>query len=554
LAKDPKAIQLDDEQYEGLCARLEKNEITDQDRHLLVELLSAMRWLSRQLELGRLSIRRLKALIFGKKTESRKNILKDKPPQSNDGAVSCGNPEPEPQPAQASETEASPPNPPKPGHGRKSHDAYTGAERTFCAHCDLKPGDICPACGKGKLHDSVKPGVFIQFTGSPLIQAHVFETQKLRCCLCGKIFEAPLPEGVKAERWGDSAKTITALSRYGYGFPHFRLERFQADIGVPVSDSVAFELANQVADCAFPVFRHLVYLAADGELIHYDDTTARILSLIQENKGRDPDKERVGMFTTAMLAKAGEREIALFFTGRNHAGENITDLLRKRTPGLKPPLLMSDGLSRNPPPKEFEVILGNCLTHARRGFVDIKDEFPKEIEYVIDIFADIYHLDAVAKQEGMNDSQRLKFHQENSGPLMEALRAWGRDQLEARKVEPNGPLGKAILYMEKRWAKLTRFLTIPGAPLSNDIVERTIKTCVLHRKNSLFYKTEHGAIVGDILMTVIHSAVRAKQSPFHYLNTIQQYRREAHQDPAAWLPWSYITTLESRSPPHDIRS
>jgi hypothetical protein len=243
------------------------------------------------------------------------------------------------------------------------------------------------------------------------------------------------------------------------------------------------------------------------------------------------------MFTTAMISIVENREIALFFTGRNHAGENIVRLLNQRTPGLDPPVLMSDGLSRNPPPKEFEVILANCLTHGRRQFIDLMGSFPQEIKYVIDTLALVYHHDAIANEKAMNDEQRLNLHKELSGPLM-------------KKTEPNGPLGKAIKYMEKRWDKLNLFLRIPGAPLSNDIVERMIKRCVLHRKNSLFFWTEHGAAIGDILMTLIHTTVKANENPFDYLTEIQRHRTEVNKKPNAWLPWTYKATLELLSNSH----
>ena len=147
------------------------------------------------------------------------------------------------------------------------------------------------------------------------------------------------------------------------------------------------------------MYRHLVSKSAQGELIEYDDTGARVLELIKENKTRDPTKDRVGMFTTAMISRVEGREIVLFFTGRNHAGENIVDLLKKRTPGLSPPKLMFDGSSMNPP-KEFEALLGNCLTHARRGFVDLADQFPLEIKYVINVFAESSTLTLSPKRKG----------------------------------------------------------------------------------------------------------------------------------------------------------
>ena len=42
-------------------------------------------------------------------------------------------------------------------------------------------------------------------------------------------------------------------------------------------------------------------------------------------------------------------------------------------------------------------------------------------------------------------------------------------QLEQKIVEPNSGLGRAIGYMLKRWDTLTRFLSVPGAPLDNNI-------------------------------------------------------------------------------------
>lgn len=540
--KATETIQMNDEEFGAFKKRLEKSSLSSDDRNLILQIFQAMRWLNQQLENGRITIARLKRLIFGKKTESQENILGDKTKKESDESAGLSSDE-KPEKREADDKL------PKPGHGRRGHKEYPGAEKVFCKHPDLKAGDICPACGKGKIHASVRPGIFIQFTGSPPISGTIYITEKLRCSLCGKIYEAPLPEGVKAEKWDETADTTFALSRYGYGFPFFRLEKFQEAVGVPVSDSVAFDRANNVADCAFPVYRHLVSKAAQGELIEYDDTGARILELMEENKTRDPTKDRVGMFTTAMISCVEESEIALFFTGRNHAGENIVDLLKKRTPGLSPPMLMFDGSSMNPP-KEFEALLGNCLTHARRGFVDLNDQFPQEIKYVINLFGMIFHFDAVAKEKGMNNDERLKFHQENSGPLIEELKAWCRDQIESKKAEPNGPLGKAIKYMQKRWDKLTLFLKVPGAPLSTNTVERTIKTCVLHRKASLFYKTLHGAVVGDILMTMIQTTVKANENPFHYLNELQRHREEARKNPETWLPWTYKATLAMLSPPH----
>jgi transposase len=525
----PSSIELSKEKYEELDQRLQTDSLTAEDRALLSKVLKAMLWMTAQLEAGRLGMARLKKLIFGDKTERRRNLFPDKEPKDRpQDSKPTGKDKPEP----------------KPGHGRNGSDAYTGADKVFCPHGNLKPGDLCPECNQGRLHSSIEPGHFVRFTGQAPITATVYETERLRCGLCGKVFEASLPDGVPAQRWDETAKTMAALLRSGYGVPHYRQEKLQGDLGIPVSDSVLQELSEQVADSGHAPYRVLYHLSAQGTQMNLDDTTCRILDLIRENKENDP--ERRGIFTTALISKVGDYEIALFKSGRNHMGENIEELLKHRAPDLPPPRIMTDGT--NVLPENLQAVLGNCLTHGRRQFADIKDNFPMEVHYVIDRFAEIYRFDAITQEMAMTDEARRDYHAQNSGPVIEALQAWCQDQIASKKCEPNSGLGKAIKYLEKRWDELTHFLRIPGAPLSNDIVERLIKRCVLHRKNSLFYKTQHGAVIGDILMTLIHTTVRAGQNPFDYLTQLQRHRPLVVKKPDAWLPWNYQATLAAICP------
>jgi transposase len=132
---------------------------------------------------------------------------------------------------------------------------------------------------------------------------------------------------------------------------------------------------------------------------------------------------------------------------------------------------MRDGLSRNIPdvPEELKVILSNCLAHWRRQFVDIASRFPEECRFVLEVSRDVYHSDSVARRNGLSLDDRLAMHKAQSAPRMEDLRLWMKEQLSEKKVEPNSGLGEAILYTQKRWDRLTRFLEIPGAPLDNNL-------------------------------------------------------------------------------------
>jgi len=253
--------------------------------------------------------------------------------------------------------------------------------------------------------------------------------------------------------------------------------------------------------------------------------------------------DRTGMFTSGIVSTKEGHKIALFFSGRRHAGENLADILRRRAAGLETPIQMCDALSRNLP-KELKVILANCTAHSRRRYVAVLENFPAECRYVIETLAKVYKNDEIARDRKMSPEERLKFHQENSGPVMEKLHAWLEAQIEERKVEPNSGLGEAISYSLDHWQKLTLFLQEPGAPLDNNICESALRKAVIHRNNSLFYKTEHGAEVGDCFMSLIHTCRLAGEDPFHYLTELQLHHKELAANPKEWMPWNYRATLE----------
>jgi transposase len=218
-------------------------------------------------------------------------------------------------------------------------------------------------------------------------------------------------------------------------------------------------------------------------------------------------------------------------------------VLARRAAALGPPIQMCDALSRNLP-KPLQVIVGYCLTHSRRRFVEVAPNFPSECRYVLEALGEIYHHDELAQEQGMTPEQRLNFHQAHSRPVMEKLHAWLTAQLEEKRVEPNSGLGQAITYMRKHWERLTLFLRQAGAPLDNNLCERALKKAILHRKNALFYKTENGARVGDLYMSLIHTAELCGANPFDYLNELQKHAADLLQNPHAWMPWNYRRTIE----------
>ena len=320
-------------------------------------------------------------------------------------------------------------------------------------------------------------------------------------------------------------------------------------LGVPVPDATQWDQIEKVGDGSYRVFAHLERLAAQGELIHQDDTSVRMRSLIDENRtmrahaeapGFSRSTERTGMFTTALVVQVGERTICLYDSGRAHAGENLKALLAQRQAGLDKPLVMSDALSRNAV-DEDGLIRCHCLAHGRRQFSDLEDVFPVECQVVIATLKQVFDHEDEAREQPMNSAERLAYHQAYSQPLMDELKRWLQQQVDDRLVEPNSSLGKAMSYRHTHWETLTRFLCIPGAPLENNVVERALKLFIRQRKNSLFYRTEHSASIASVLTSVIATCLYARVNALEYLVALQEHRAAVFRNPAAWLPWNYPT-------------
>jgi transposase len=438
----------------------------------------------------------------------------------------------------------------RPGYGRLGAEAYEGAERVECRHADLRVGEVCPVCGQGRLY-ALPPGVEMRIDGNALLSAIRYEVEKLRCSACGEVFTATLPGEAGTEKYSPRARAVLVVGRYYLGLPLYRLEGYQAMVGVPVPDATQWDQIERVADCAYVVFAHLECLAAQGELIYQDDTTVRILALIDENHQAQADaaaqgiarsKDRTGMYTTALVVRVGEQTICLYYSGRAHAGENLKALLTKRTANQGKPLVMSDALVSNEA-DEASLIRCHCLAHGRRKFSELEDVFPEECRVVLDALKQVFDHDEEARGKQMNAEERLAYHQTASAPIMDQLQGWLEQQGAERLVEPNSSLGKAIAYLLGHWDTLTRFLAIAGAPLDNNLVERALKLFIRQRKNSLFYATEHSAYIASVLTSLIATCLHAGVNALEYLVALQEHRHEVFADPGAWLPWSYQARL-----------
>ena len=168
----------------------------------------------------------------------------------------------------------------------------------------LKPGDRCPQCQRGNLYELAPPAVTLQLEGRPPVSGTIYECQRLRCSACGAVDTAQPPKEVGEVKESESVIAIVVLPKDGCGVPIPRAELLR------------------------PLFEALMDCPAQGKLLHKDDTTMRILNYLNEG---DPDETtRKGIFTSGIISMGENRKIALFMTGRRHAGENSRSFFCER--------------------------------------------------------------------------------------------------------------------------------------------------------------------------------------------------------------------------------
>ena len=541
MAEADKIPKIDPAEVDLLIEKFEQNKLSDQDRKVISGLLRTLLYLVAELQDKKATLLRLREMIFGRKSEKRKKADPESS-QDEEKKDAAGNTDKgvakdqvEMERNEKSESEAAQPK--KPGHGRIPASAYRGAKKVYCRHSELSSGSPCPdpKC-EGKVYPVIRPHGFIQFTGSPVINATHYLQEVVKCGSCNREYEAPLPEGVKPQKFDETADAKIVIIRYVAATPGFRLAGLQQMCGIPLPISTIHERCVAVAEVLLPIYKEMEKDAANAKILYGDDTWLRILELMKENEAKSKG-ERVGIQTTGIVAEREDGvKIALYLNGRRHTGENVERLLEKREDNLGPVIRMGDAAAANWSGND-ESIECYCLTHARRKFAELEKVYPKSCGYALDQIAKIYGHEAAAKE--MSDEERLAYHQKQSLPIMSELKEWMERELREKRVEPNSSLGKAMAYFQNHCEKLAQFCQVAGAPIDNNVAEQALKAPAMIRKNSYFFKTSNGACVGGIILSVLISCRLNGRNIWNYLVWVLRNMAEVERNPRAFLPWIY---------------
>jgi transposase len=435
-------------------------------------------------------------------------------------------------------------------HGRRGAKDFQTPKHRYFAHPTLEDaGVICPGCEKGGLYPHY--GQWHRFEGQPLLRVLVVNYEIWRCTLCAESYSASIADdilldGKVRQSFGYSAVALIVISKHFLGTPWARQERLQTMLKLPLSASTLHDQTHEFAKAASPVYEYLMKKAASGWLFCSDDTGIRILKLKSEIKTqRKTQKEtlRTGVHTSAILSTLeGGVRVALFKSGILHAGEFLDEILKHRDEGLPAPLHMADGSSCNPA-TVLPTIQAACNAHGRRKLDEKKETYPEHWEVVRKVYREVYQNDAKTKELGFSPTERLKFHKENSRPVMVTMFDWMRKELETKNVEPNSQLGSIFEYFIARETALLAFTEHEGAPLDNNAVEQLIKLVALLRKNAMFFLSLNGANDADKILSVGATAGMAGVNLYEYFVAVQRFSSEVEKCPENFLPWNYQQTI-----------
>lgn len=522
----PKVTKISQEQMDNFLAAIMNSNISTEHAEFAKMLIHGNAWMARQLELGQLSIAKLRKLFQIQGSEKAPNRKPKNDPASSNNKGS-------------NDLDAD-----NKGHGRNGADAYAGAKHVEVEHPELNPGDICPAeACDGRLYEVSEPGVFVQVTGAPLASATRYNLQKLRCAICEIIYTARLPEGVGYKKYDANFIAMLMINKYFMSVPLYRQDRLQNHLGIPLPASTQWDLMVAHEPMLKALYRAITHDAANGVALCYDDTCVKIMSEIKAAKlAQKGEKSQHTCFTTGVVSLHEDHRTYLYITDNRTAGKCIAEIMALRDRVLDPPIMMCDALAANIPQGIAEdlYILCFCLVHARRQFYELPNGYDDLADRVIGLIGTIYDHEAYTK--GYSAQNRLGYHQEKSTPVMEELKAYLEEQKPA--FEPNSAPGKAIDYILNRWTQLSQFLRQAHAPLDTNIVERALKLVIQVRKSSMFYKTLSSAAFASYVQSALYSAAQNEINPCDYMCALIENEHAVIENPSAWLPWRYQETLK----------
>jgi transposase len=383
---------------------------------------------------------------------------------------------------------------------------------------------ICPHCDSECAHVTFK--VCEKLDVEPA--RYVVREDKREVVACqnchGHIAAAPKSdEVVDRGVLGDELLVQALVDHYQDAVPWGRMERKARQEDVPLAANTLAASCGRVIDLFDPIVRHIFKKCMASEYVALDATSVRVLDV----------EHPLGIRSGAMWLLQGAHCYSYFMYAKSGHAKHLEVLLE----GYQLTSAMCDGSPTNNCIERAGAERGGCNAHARRGLVAAVRSGDHRAVEGLRIYAQLFHVDAESKRAGESVTQRLARRQRDSAPLVDALKAWVDSTMG--QAEPKSDLGKAVRYMQRQWRRLTRFLRNPLMELTNNEVERDLRTWVLDRKTWLFCGHDESARRAADALTIITTCKKLGHDPRRYIRDTLRRILAGEKDLNALLPENY---------------
>jgi transposase len=327
---------------------------------------------------------------------------------------------------------------------------------------------------------------------------------------------------------GEELLVQALVDHYQDAVPWERMERRARQEGAPLSANTLAASCGRVIDLLDPIVRHIFKKCITSEYIALDATSLRVLDI----------EHPLGIRHGALWLIQGAHCYSYFMYAESGHAEH----LEAKLAGYKLASAMCDGSPTNNCVERAGAKRGGCNAHGRRGLVEALRGGDLRALEGVQLYGEIFHVEAESKRAGETIEQRFARRQRDSAPLVSKLQAW----IEARlaDVEPKSTLGKAVRYVWRQWSRLTRFLDDPLMELTNNEVERDLRPWVLDRKTWLFCGHDESARRAADAMTIITTCKKLGHDPRRYIRDTLKRILDGEKDLNALLPENYKPDVE----------
>ena len=382
----------------------------------------------------------------------------------------------------------------------------------------------CPGCNVEAAHVTFKVVEKLDLQPARFVALQVMsEVVACQCCHEYVVSAPKRDEVVDRGILGDELVVQATVDHYENAVPWERMERQARQQDVPLSANTLASTAGRMIDLFDPIVGHIFTKVVRSPYFALDATSMPVL-----------DTEcPLGIRTSTLWLLQGDQTHSYFMYAESGHARHLESKLK----GYKLASAMCDGSATNNCVERAGASRGGCNAHARRKLVEAVRGGDQRALAGLDLFAKIFHVDAESKRAGESIAQRFERRQRQSAPLVAQLEAWIREQ--RADVEPKSTLGRALSYIHKQWRRLTRFMHDPVMELTNNDVERGLRTWVLDRKTWMFCGHEQSARRTADALTIITTCKNLGIDPRCYMRDTLRRILEGEKDIEALLPANY---------------